>query len=148
MTNYEYLLKVSFTYLNNILIVSQQKYIDFRVSQLWFIVYKADSFVIETSLSFNNYIVYLKSLDYLCFEASSSFSAFIIVTNTSAIPSSNMQTISVVYFWKLGYQMLSSKASAGRTTAPDVKLFTIKLRVFKATNMNIKHIILITNSKR
>jgi len=43
--------------------------------------------------------------------------------------------------------MLSSKVSAGRTTAPDAKLFTIKLRISKATSMDIKHIILITNSE-
>ena len=44
--------------------------------------------------------------------------------------------------------MLSSKASAGRITAPDAELFAMKLRVSKATSMDIKHIILITNSER
>ena len=42
--------------------------------------------------------------------------------------------------------MSSSKALAGKTTTSNTKLFAIKLRVSKATSMNIKHIILITNS--
>jgi len=57
-----------------------------------------------------------------------------------------MQAVSVVHFWRLGYQMLSSKAPAGRTTAPNVKLFAIRLGVSKATSMDIEHIILITDS--
>ena len=42
--------------------------------------------------------------------------------------------------------MSSSKISAGRVTTSDTKLFTIRLGVFKATNINIEHIILITDS--
>ena len=42
--------------------------------------------------------------------------------------------------------MLSSKISASRVTTSDTKLFTIRLEVFKATNINIEHIILITDS--
>jgi len=42
--------------------------------------------------------------------------------------------------------VLSSKTPAGRTTAPDAELFAIRLDVSKATSMNIKHIILITDS--
>ena len=42
--------------------------------------------------------------------------------------------------------MLSSKASAGRTTAPDAKLFAIRLGIAKATSMAIEWIILITDS--
>ena len=42
--------------------------------------------------------------------------------------------------------MLSSKASAGRTTAPDAKLFAIRLGIAKATSMAIERIILITDS--
>ena len=42
--------------------------------------------------------------------------------------------------------MSSSKVPAGRTTALDAELFTIKLGVTKATSFNIKHIILITGS--
>jgi len=41
---------------------------------------------------------------------------------------------------------LSSKALAGKTTAPNAKLFTIRLEISKATNMEIRHIILITDS--
>ena len=42
--------------------------------------------------------------------------------------------------------MSSSKALAGRTTAPDAKLFAIRLDVSKATSMGIEHITLITDS--
>jgi len=42
--------------------------------------------------------------------------------------------------------MLSFKALAGRTTAPDAKLFTIRLGIAKATSMAIERIILITDS--
>ena len=52
-----------------------------------------------------------------------------IITNTSAIPSRNMQAISTMYFWRLGYQMLFSKASVGKTTASDAELFAIRLGV-------------------
>ena len=57
-----------------------------------------------------------------------------------------MQAISTVHFWKLGYQVLSSKTPAGRTTAPDAELFAIRLGVSKATSIDIEHIILITDS--
>jgi len=40
----------------------------------------------------------------------------------------------------------SSKAPAGRTTAPDAELFAIRLGVSKATSMDIECIILITDS--
>ena len=42
--------------------------------------------------------------------------------------------------------MSSSKAPAGKTTAPDAELFAIRLGVSKATSMDIEHIILITDS--
>ena len=42
--------------------------------------------------------------------------------------------------------MSSSKAPAGRITAPDAELFAIRLGVFKATSMDIERIILITDS--
>ena len=56
-----------------------------------------------------------------------------------------MQTITAVYFWKLGQQMLFSKALAGWTTTPDAKLFTIRLDIAKTTSMDIEYIILITD---
>jgi len=40
----------------------------------------------------------------------------------------------------------SSKAPAGRTTALDTELFTVRLGVAKAVSFDIKHIILITDS--
>ena len=46
----------------------------------------------------------------------------------------------------LGHQVSSSKAPAGRTTAPDTELFAIRLGVSKATSMDIERIILITDS--
>ena len=94
----------------------------------------------------NNHIAYLESLDYLCHEVVSFFFTFVVITNISIIPLRNIQTVSTAYFWKLGYQILSSKALASRTTASDTKLFYIRLKVSKATSMNIKYIILITNS--
>ena len=54
--------------------------------------------------------------------------------------------MSSVHFWRLGHQVSSSKAPAGRTTAPDAELFAIRLGVFKATSMDIERIILITDS--
>jgi len=45
-----------------------------------------------------------------------------------------------------GQQVLSSKAPAGRTTAPDAELFAIRLGIAKATSMAIEGIILITDS--
>ena len=41
---------------------------------------------------------------------------------------------------------MSSKATASRITASDVKLFVIRLGISKATNMAIEYIILITDS--
>ena len=57
-----------------------------------------------------------------------------------------MQAVSAAHIWNLGQQMSSSKAPAGRTTAPDAKLFAIRLGIAKATRMAIEHIILITDS--
>ena len=42
--------------------------------------------------------------------------------------------------------MSSSKAPASWTTTPDIKLFAIRLSFTKATSMDIKYIILVTNS--
>ena len=42
--------------------------------------------------------------------------------------------------------MSFSKALAGRITALDAKLFTIRLEVSKTTSIDIEHIILITDS--
>ena len=42
--------------------------------------------------------------------------------------------------------MSSSKAPTSRTTAPNAKLFAIRLGIAKATSMTIEHIILITDS--
>ena len=55
----------------------------------------------------------------VCLEASSSSSTLVVVTDASAIPPRNMQAVSAVHFWRLGHQVSSSKAPAGRTTAPD-----------------------------
>ena len=96
--------------------------------------------------SLNNCNTHLESFDCLCLEASSSFSTLVVVTDASAIPPRNMQAISAAHFWRLGYQVSSSKAPAGRTTAPDAELFAIRLGVSKATSMNIECIILITDS--
>ena len=97
--------------------------------------------------SLNNRNTHLESLDRLCLEASSSFSSTpIVVTDTSAISSRNMQAISAAHFWRLGHQVLSSKTPASRTTALDAELFAIRLGVSKATSMDIEHIILITDS--
>ena len=51
-----------------------------------------------------------------------------------------------MHFWRLGYQMLFSKASVGKITTSDAKLFAIRLGVSKATSIDIEHIILITSS--
>ena len=96
--------------------------------------------------SFPDHNTHLKSLDHLCLEASSSFSTLVVVTDASAIPPRNMQAISAAHFWRLGHQVSSSKAPAGRTTAPNTELFAIRLGVSKATSMDIEHIILITDS--
>ena len=42
--------------------------------------------------------------------------------------------------------MLSSMILAGKSTALNDELFTIRLEISKATSMEIKHIILITDS--
>jgi len=96
--------------------------------------------------SLNDCNTHLESLDRLCLETSSSSSTLVVVTNASAIPPRNMQAISAAHFWRLCYQVLSSKAPAGRTTAPDAELFAIRLGVSKATSMDIECIILITDS--
>ena len=57
-----------------------------------------------------------------------------------------MQAISAMHFWRLDYKVLFSKALASKTTASDAELFVIRLRVSKATSMDIEHIILITDS--
>ena len=96
--------------------------------------------------SLNDRNTHLESLDCLCLEASSSFSTLVIITDASAILPRNMQAISTAHFWRLGYQVSSSKALASRTTASDAELFAIRLRVSKATSMDIERIILITDS--
>ena len=96
--------------------------------------------------SLNDHNAHLESLDCLCLETSSFSSTLVVVTDASAIPPRSIQAVSAAHFWRLGYQMLSSKASAGRTTASDAKLFAIRLDVSKATSMDIEHIILITDS--
>ena len=96
--------------------------------------------------SFPNRNTHLESLDCLCLEASSSSSTLVVVTDASAIPPRNMQAISAAHFWRLGHQVSSSKAPAGRTTAPDAELFAIRLGVSKATSIDIERIILTTDS--
>ena len=59
---------------------------------------------------------------------------------------SNYVLLTAVHIWNLGQQRSSSKAPAGRTTAPDAELFAIRLGIAKATSMAIEHIILITDS--
>ena len=95
--------------------------------------------------SLNDYTIHLESLDCLCLKASFSFSTLIIVTDASTIPSRNIQAISAVYFQRLGHQILSSKALTSRKTAPNTELFAIRLEVSKATSMDMKCIILITD---
>jgi len=84
--------------------------------------------------------------DQLCHEASSDPSTLVVVTDASVIPPRNMQAVSAAHFWRLGVQVLSSKAPARRATALDAELFAIRLGVAKATSFDIKHIILITDS--
>ena len=86
---------------------------------------------------------YLEALDHLCHRASSDFSTLVVVTNASVIPPRNMQAVSAMHFWRLGEQVLSSKAPVGRTIALDAELFAIRLGVAKAVSFDIKHIILI-----
>ena len=47
-----------------------------------------------------------------------------VVTDASVIPSRCMQAVSAAHIWNLGQQMSSSKAPAGRTTAPDAELLS------------------------
>jgi len=86
------------------------------------------------------------TLDHLCHEASSDLSTLVVATDASVIPPRNMQAVSVAYFWRLGEQISSSKAPAGRATALDAELFVIQLGVVKATSFDVKHIIIITDS--
>ena len=96
--------------------------------------------------SLNNCNTHLESLDHLCLKASSSSSTLVVVTDASVIPPRNIQAVSAAHFWRLGHQVSSSKTPAGRTTAPNAKLFAIRLGVSKATSMDIERIILITDS--
>ena len=86
------------------------------------------------------------TLDHLCHEASSDLSTLVVATDASVIPPRNMQAVSVAYFWRLGEQVSSSKAPAGRATALDAELFVIQLGVVKATSFDVKRIIIITDS--
>jgi len=56
--------------------------------------------------------------------ASSDPSTLVVATDVSILPR-NMQAVSVVYFWRLGEQVLLSKVSAGQAIALDVELFAI-----------------------
>ena len=96
-------------------------------------------------LSLNNYTAHFESLYCSYLWTSSSSSTLIVIINTSAISYTNIQAISAIYFWRLDYQVLSSKTPADRTTAPNAELFVIVLGVSKATSINIEHIILINN---
>jgi len=62
------------------------------------------------------------------------------------ISSRNMQAVSVAHFWRLGEQVSSSKAPAGRATALDAELFAIQLGIVKATSFDVKRIVIITDS--
>jgi Endonuclease/Exonuclease/phosphatase family./Reverse transcriptase (RNA-dependent DNA polymerase). len=62
---------------------------------------------------------HLASLDNICQEASSDSTTLIVVTDASAIPPRNMQAVSAAHLWLSGQQVASSKAPAGRTTAPE-----------------------------
>ena len=86
------------------------------------------------------------ALDQLCHEASSDPSTLVVATDASVIPPRNMQAVSVAHFWRLGEQVSSSKAPAGRATALDAELFAIQLSIVKATSFDVKHIIIITDS--
>jgi len=65
------------------------------------------------------------ALDRLCYEVSSDPSTLVVATDASVIPPRNMQAVSVAHFWRLGEQVLSSKAPAGRAIALDAELFAI-----------------------
>ena len=95
--------------------------------------------------SLSSYKSYLEFLDYLYLKVSS-FSTLIVITDTSTIPSRNIQTISTVYFQKLEQQILVFKVLANQTTALDAELFTIRLDIAKTAIIDIECIILITDS--
>ena len=86
------------------------------------------------------------TLDRLCHEVSSNPSTLVVATDASVIPPRNMQAVSVAHFWRLGEQVSSSKALAGRATALDAELFAIQLGVVKATSFDVKCIVIITDS--
>jgi len=86
------------------------------------------------------------ALDQLCHEASSDPSTLVVATDASMIPPRNMQTVSVVHFWRLGEWVSSSKAPIGRATALDAELFAIRLGIVKATSFDVKRIVIITDS--
>ena len=65
------------------------------------------------------------ALDQLCYEVSSDPSTLVVATDASVIPPRNMQAVSVAHFWRLGEQVSSSKAPAGRAIALDAELFAI-----------------------
>jgi len=86
------------------------------------------------------------ALDRLCHEASSDPSTLVVATDASVISPRNMQAVSVVHFWRLGAQVSSFKAPAGRATALDAELFAIRLGIVKATSFDVKCIVIITDS--
>ena len=65
------------------------------------------------------------ALDRLCHEVFSNPSTLVVATDAGVIPPRNMQAVSVAHFWKLGEQVSSSKAPAGRATALDAELSAI-----------------------
>ena len=56
-----------------------------------------------------------------------------------------MQAVSTMYFWRPEQQLSFSKAMANLTTTLNAELFAIRLSIVKATIVDIKYIILITN---
>jgi len=86
------------------------------------------------------------ALDRLCHEAFSDPSTLVVITDASVISPRNMQAVLVAHFWRLGEQMSSFKAPAGRATALDAELFAIQLGVVKATSFDVKCIVIITDS--
>jgi len=86
------------------------------------------------------------TLNQLCHEASFDLSTLVVATDASAIPPRNMQAVSVAHFWRLGEQVLLSKAPARRAPALDAELFAIQLGVVKTTSFDIKCIVIITDS--
>jgi len=65
---------------------------------------------------------HFQALDCLHHEASTDPSTLIIVTDLSVISPRNMQAVSAAHFWRLGEQMLSSKAPVGYSAALDTAL--------------------------